>query len=220
MGGSRLPYADRIAAGHELADHVADRLDREWKADQWDLLVLGLPRGGVVVATAVAERLDVELEVLCVRKLGVPGHPELAFGAIAADGTQVRDLGLLASVGASNAEIDAVVQRETVELRRREVAYRGARPPLDLHERDLVIVDDGLATGATARAACLAARAAGAARVALAVPVAPRDAVDDLAKVADLVVCPRTPRRFGAVSRWYADFAEVTDDEVRALLPA
>lgn len=212
-----MPYRDRLDAGHRLVDPVVSALERHG-LDAAEALVLGLPRGGVVVAAAVAESLGAELDVLCVRKLGVPGHEELAFGALASGGGRVVDSTLVERVGLGADTVGAVVARETSELHRRERAYRGDRPPPRVTGRAVIVVDDGLATGSTATAACAALRAAGADSVMLAVPVAPHGALDALRPVADPVVCPSTPRFFGAVGQWYDDFAEVTDDEVRALL--
>jgi predicted phosphoribosyltransferase len=183
-------------------------------------VVLGLVRGGVPVAVVVAERLGVPLDVLVVRKLGVPWAPEVAFGAIAAGGVQVLNEPVVARLDPE--AVRAVVRRETAELARRERRYRGGRPPLDLAGRTVIIVDDGLATGASARAAVLAVRRLGAARVVLAVPVGARDAVNALGAPggADEVVCPLVPARFGAVSRYYESFQQVRDDEVVTLLSA
>jgi len=188
-----------------------------------DCAVLALPRGGVPVAAEVAAALDAPLDVLVVRKLGMPGQPELAFGAVASgvdqdNPVQVRNELVLAHSMARPGDLDAVVEREVAELHRRERAYRGDRPAVDVAGRTAVIVDDGLATGASARAAVLAVRARGPSVVVLAVPVAPRSTLVVLSEIADEVVCAAAPRRFVAVGRHYADFHQVTDAEVHAVL--
>jgi putative phosphoribosyl transferase len=202
-------YRDRAAAGERLADLLAPYGGRD------DVTVLGLVRGGVPVAAVVAARLGAPLDVLVVRKLGVPGAPELAFGALGS-GVTVFNEEIAALL--PYADIEAVRRREEVELHRREELYRGGRPPLDLAGRTAVIVDDGLATGATARASVPVARALGAARVVVAVPVGAPDAVAELLRVADEVVCPLAPPGFGAVSRYYDRFPQTTDAEVLELL--
>ncbi|MPZ63222.1 MAG: phosphoribosyltransferase [Propionibacteriales bacterium] len=208
------PYEDRSQAGRELASHL-ERLGLEPNP-----LVLGLPRGGVVVAAEVARVLGGELDVLCVRKLGAPGHRELAIGAIASGGTRVVDDELAVTYGLDDVALDALTERELAELHRRERAYRDDRPPLKLAGRQVVLVDDGVATGATARSACLAVRKAGVTALVLAAPVAPTEVVGRLSEVADRAVFPITSRHFGWVGRWYADFGEVTDEEVQVLLAA
>jgi predicted phosphoribosyltransferase len=185
--------------------------------------VLGLPRGGLPVAAEVAAALHAPLDVLVVRKLGMPGQPELAFGAVASGAdpdrpVQVRNDLVLERGRASPAQLEAVVGREVAELHRRELAYRGERPAVDLSGRVVVVVDDGLATGASARAALLAVRARGPSSLVLAVPVAPRSTLVVLDEVADHVVCAAVPRRFIAVGRHYADFHQVSDAEVHAVL--
>jgi predicted phosphoribosyltransferase len=168
------------------------------------------------VAAAVAHRLGVPLDVLVVRKLGVPWAPEVAFGALGPGGVRVLNADIADRLDAD--QIGAVTRNEAAELRRREERYRGGQPPLELSGRTAIIVDDGLATGATARAAVAVARQLGAQRVLVAVPVGAPDAYRALARAADAVVCPLTPADFGAVSRYYADFHQVSDDEVSALL--
>lgn len=187
-------------------------------AGQPDVIVLGLVRGGVPVAEVVARRLGAPLDVLVVRKLGVPLVPELAFGALGPRGVQVRNESVARRL--DPADIDRVVQQEDAELTRRERRYRTGRPPLDLTDRTAVIVDDGLATGATARAAVAVARRLGASRVVVAVPVCSPDAYEALAREADEVICPDRPADFGAVGQYYADFHEVSDDQVTAALAA
>lgn len=205
-------YRDRRDAGETLADGL-DQL-----AGRSDVVVLGLVRGGVPVAAAVADRLGVPLDALVVRKLGVPAAPEVAFGAVGPGGVRVLNEPLADRL--SDAQIETVVRRELTELERRERTYRAGRPPLRLDGCVAVIVDDGLATGATARAAVAVARRLGAQRVVVAVPVAAPEAYRMLADEADAVVCPTLPVDFGAVSRYYVDFHEVPDREVTAALTA
>lgn len=195
---------------------VADRLDQ--LTGRSDVTVLGLVRGGVPVAAAVADRLGAPLDALVVRKLGVPVAPEVAFGAVGPGGVRVLNEPLADRL--PTGQIDQVVRRELAELERRERTYRAGRPPLRLDGRIAVIVDDGLATGATARAAVAVARQLGAARVVVAVPVAAPEAYQALTAEADEVVCPLLPSDFGAVSRYYVDFHEVPDQEVTAALGA
>jgi putative phosphoribosyl transferase len=204
-----VAYRDREQAGEVLAAVVRDR---EPPPD----LVLGLVRGGVPVAAQVAARLGVPMDVLVVRKLGVPWAPEVAFGAVGPGGVVVHNTYVEDRL--QPAEMHAVVARETSELDRRLRRYRGDRPALKLDGRAVLIVDDGLATGATARAAVSVAWRLAARRVVVAVPVAARDAIDLIAAEADAVICPLVPDVFGAVSRFYRSFCQVTDDEVIALL--
>jgi predicted phosphoribosyltransferase len=183
-----------------------------------DVLVLGLPRGGVPVAYEVASALHAPLDVFLVRKLGMPGSPELAVGAIASGGLRVVNEALLRRYHVPLEEIDRIAMREEIELERRERAYRGDREPVLARDRTVILVDDGLATGATMRAAVLALRAAGPARIVAAAPVAAPDTCEALRATADAVVCAMTPEPFEAVGRWYANFDQTTDDEVRDLL--
>lgn len=214
-------FPDRRAAGRVLGARVAEAL-RDPRRGATDAagppLVLGLPRGGVPVAMEVADALDAPLDLMVVRKLGVPGHEELAMGAIASGGVRVLNRDVVDGLDLSAATIDEVARREEAELRRRERAYRGDRPLARLAGRRVVLVDDGLATGATMRAAAAAARQLGPARVIVAVPVAPVETIDALEREVDLVVCPATPAPFFGVGQWYVDFSQTTDDEVRALL--
>jgi len=205
-------YRDRTAAGEALGSALASYVDRP------DVVVLGLVRGGVPVAAAVARHLHAPLDVLVVRKLGVPWAPEVAFGALGPGGVHVLNDEIARRLDRS--DISAVVQLETAELARRERLYRGGRPPLRLTGRIAVIVDDGLATGATARAAVAVARRLGAIRVVVAVPVGSGEAVGLLMAEADEVVCPVAPAGFGAVSRFYADFRQIDDETVVRLLAA
>jgi predicted phosphoribosyltransferase len=206
-------YPDRRAAGRMLAAHVLDRFEREE-----DIIVLALPRGGVPVGLEVARALDAPLDVFVVRKLGVPGRDEFAFGAIAAGGFEHLDHALIAHLGLSPFEIAAVADRETVELQRREQAYRSSRPALPLHGRDVLVVDDGLATGWSMRAALDAVRACEPHRLVAAVPVGAPDTCAEIARLADRFVCPLQPESFTCVGEWYGDFATVSDEEVRGLL--
>ena len=205
-----MTFLDRPDAGRALAAAVAGRWD--------DAVVLGLPRGGVPVAAEVAAALRAPLDVFVVRKLGLPAHPELAMGAIATGGVRVLNDAVLSRSGVPAHVVDEVAARELVELQRREGAYRGDRPPVDVRGRTAVLVDDGLATGATVHAAVLAVRAAGPARVVVAVPVGSPEACRRLSGVADEVVCPHAPEHFRAVGEHYRDFTQTTDDEVRAAL--
>lgn len=206
-------FRDRVEAGRELGALLARRF-----RGRDDVLVLGLPRGGVVVAREVAELLEAPLDVLVVRKLGFPGQDELAIGAIASGGVQVLNEGLLVQTGLPRDRIEAVVARERAELERREELYRGERAPPELAGKVVIVVDDGLATGATMLAAVEALRSRSPARIVVAVPTAPRQTCEALADVADDVICLRQPDPFYAVGLSYEDFAEVSDDEVRRLL--
>ena len=205
-------FANRREAGEVLATRLSHYAGRA------DLLVLGLPRGGVPVAAAVAAALRAPLDVLVVRKVGVPGHRELAMGAIASGGARVLSPDLIAELGISEAQVAAIIAEEERELVRREQAFRHGRAPLVVRDRTVILVDDGLATGSTMRAAVQAMRALGATRIVVAVPVGSGEACSELATLADEVVCARIPRSFYAVGAWYLDFSETTDDEVRQLL--
>ncbi|MEU5528723.1 phosphoribosyltransferase family protein [Micromonospora chersina] len=205
-------YRDRAEAGRMLADRLGDLAGRP------DVIVLGLVRGGVPVARVIAERLGAPLDVLVVRKLGVPWAPEVAYGALGPGGVQVLNEMVAGRIGED--ERAEVRRNEQAELDRRERLYRGGRPQLDLTGRTAVIVDDGLATGATARAAVQVARHLGAARVVVAVPVGSDQAYEMLAHEADQVVCPQIPPDFAAVGAYYDDFHEVSDDEVTQALTA
>lgn len=208
----RLPFRDRRAAGRELAG----RLGR-W-ADEAGLLILGLPRGGVPVAGEVARLLGAPLDVFVVRKLGVPGHEELALGAVASGGVRVLNDEVLDTFGVSPADLDAITQRALREVEAREAAYRQDVPALPPAGRAAVLVDDGLATGASMRAAIAALRMAVPRLVVVAVPVAPVEVCRHLRGEADAVVCAATPNPFSAVGLWYDDFTPVLADEVRDVL--
>lgn len=205
-------YRDRADAGRQLADQLTDLAGRP------DAIILGLVRGGVEVARVIAERLRVPMDVLVVRKLGVPYAPEVAYGALGPGGVQVLNEMVADRIGETDRA--EVRRREQAELARREALYRAGRPPLDLTGRTAVIVDDGLATGATARAAVQVARHLGTARVVVAVPVGSREAYEMLATEADQVVILEAPPDFMAVGAYYEDFHEVSDDEVTRALAA
>jgi putative phosphoribosyl transferase len=183
-----------------------------------DVVVLGLPRGGVPVAHEVAVALGAPLDVFVVRKLGAPGHAELAMGAIAPGGVRVLNDSVVRALGITEAAIDEVARAEEAELERRARAYRGDRPPLDLAGRNVVVVDDGLATGATMRAAVSALLAFGPATVVVGVPVGARPTCRELGREQVDVVCARSPAIFQAVGEWYVDFSPTTDEEIRRLL--
>ncbi|TAM69925.1 MAG: phosphoribosyltransferase [Microbacteriaceae bacterium] len=203
-------FSDRVDAGRQLAERMSHLADN-------DAIVLGLPRGGVPVGYEVAIALGLPLDVIVVRKLGVPWHEELAMGAIA-QGVRVLDDDTVTSLQLSRDDIDEVEQREQAELARRARRFRGRSGPLQLNGRTAIIVDDGVATGATARAACQVARAAGAAHVVLAVPVAPPDWNPPRGTVADEFICVARPSPFFAIGQWYEDFRQTTDRTVLELL--
>jgi predicted phosphoribosyltransferase len=207
-------FRDRRDAGRQLAALLAEYAGRP------DTLVLALPRGGVPVAFEVAAALRAPLDIFLVRKVGVPGHEELAMGAIASGGLRVLNQDIIADQGVPPEVVDAVSRAELRELERRERAYRGARPPPDLSGRAVILVDDGLATGATMMAAVAALRGRGPAQIVIAVPVAPRATLDAFRRRVDAVVCALVPRQFEAVGEWYDDFSQTSDDEVRRLLAA
>jgi erythromycin esterase-like protein/predicted phosphoribosyltransferase len=206
------PFRDRAEAGRLLAERLRAYAGRD------DVVVLALPRGGVPVGYEVARALDVPLDIFLVRKLGVPGHEELALGAIASGGTRVLNTQLIESLEIPPEWIEAIDAQERRELERREREYRGSRPPPDVSGRTVIVVDDGLATGSTMLAAVEALRQDEPARIVVAVPVADPDVCAGLRTVADEVVCLSTPRPFRAVGVWYDEFAQTTDDEVRHLL--
>ncbi|MFG3497303.1 phosphoribosyltransferase family protein [Streptomyces sp. NPDC047928] len=206
-----MRFVDRVAAGRRLAEEMAG-------LPLGDPVVLGLPRGGVPVAREVAEALGAPLDVIVVRKLGVPSRPELGFGAIGEGGVRIVNDSVVRAARLGRDDLARVEESERAVLEQRLARYRRDRPAVPVAGRTAVIVDDGIATGSTARAACAVARAQGAARVVMAVPVAPRDALDLLASEADDVVCVSSPDWFGSVGEWYEDFSQTADDEVAELL--
>jgi predicted phosphoribosyltransferase len=205
-------FADRHEGGAALAERLHEFQGRS------DVVVLGLPRGGVPVASEVARALGAPLDVFVVRKLGLPGHEELAMGAIASGGVRVLNDEVVSWYHPSIEAIDAVTRSERAELERRERAYRDGRPLVSVKGRVVILVDDGLATGSTMRAAVLAVRRLDPARVVVAVPVGARETCAALRDTADEIVCALTPEPFSAVGLWYSDFSQTTDDEVRRLL--
>jgi predicted phosphoribosyltransferase len=212
--GSLRLFRDRQAAGRELSAELERYRARE------GVVVLALPRGGVLVAAEIARALALPLDVMLVRKLGVPGHEELAMGAIASGGARVMNDDVVSALHITREAVDRVARSEELELARRERAYRGERPPLDVRGREVILVDDGVATGATMRAGVAALRTLGPARVVVAVPTASREASALLRREADELCCLVEPPDFYAVGNWYEEFPQNTDDEVRALLEA
>jgi erythromycin esterase-like protein/predicted phosphoribosyltransferase len=207
-------FANRVDAGRRLARQLNAYAERS------DVIVLGLPRGGVPVAAEVAKHLGAPLDVFLVRKLGVPGHPELAMGAIAEGGVEVLDERLIRDLGIPRAMVEQVAMRERLELDRRDQQYRGARKRPNLRDRTVIVVDDGLATGATMEAALVALRQLGPAAIVAAAPVGAPETCARLRRFADHVVCAETPSDLTAVGLWYDDFSQTTDDEVRRLIGA
>jgi putative phosphoribosyl transferase len=205
-------FRNRSEAGRFLADRLRGYAGRD------DVVVLALPRGGVPVGYEVAKALGAPLDVFVVRKVGVPGHEELALGAVAGGGMLVLDEDLVNRLGIGPDEIRRTVERELRELERREAAYRDGRSLPQLEDKTVILVDDGLATGSTMRAAALAVRNANPARIVVAVPVAAAETCDQFRDVVDEIVCGLTPRPFVAVGQWYEDFSQTSDEEVRALL--
>ena len=205
-------FHDRRDGGRALAKLLSRYANRP------DVLVLALPRGGVPVGYEVATALNAPLDVFVVRKLGVPGHEELAMGAIATGGVRVINPEVVDPLGITPEEIDSITRSELEELQRRERLYRGDRPPPELYNKTVILVDDGLATGSTMRAAAAAVKMQSPARTIVAVPVAAADTCDDLRHEVDEVVCAYTPSPFHAVGLWYEHFNQTSDEEVRALL--
>jgi putative phosphoribosyl transferase len=205
-------FENRRQAGRDLATHLRQYANRD------DVVVLALPRGGVPVAFEVAQALRAPLDVLVVRKLGVPAQPELAMGAIASGEAFFLDRGIVEYAGVSQDELDRVIADERAELQRRDRLYRDGRPPLDVHGRVVILVDDGMATGATLNAAAMSLRAAHPAKIVAALPVAPLDSDARVKRVVDEFVCVLRPRAFFGVGQFYDDFDQTSDDEVRTLL--
>lgn len=205
-------FRDRTEAGRVLADRLAAY------ANYPDAMVLALPRGGVPVAFEIAEALNLPLDIFVVRKLGLPGHEEFAMGAIASGGARVLNQDLIRQLSLSDEVIEDIVAREQRELERRERTYRGQRPVLDVRDRIIIIVDDGLATGSSMRAAIAALRQNRPTKLIVAVPVGARMTCTELEALADEVICLETPENFSAVGSWYRDFAQITDQEVIDLL--
>lgn len=206
-----LPFANRSAAGQALAERLRGHAGE-------DALILGLPRGGVPVAAEIARALGAPLDVMVVRKLGMPGHEEFAVGAIASGDIVVLDEPLIHRLRLDEDALQSVIDNERRELERREKAYRGERAALKLQGRRVILVDDGIATGASMRAAIQAVGRLGAERCTLAVPVAPAETLDSLASEVDDIVCIATPENFRAVGQWYVEFGQTSDDEVNACL--
>jgi len=204
-------YRDRRDAGRELAEHLLSYAGR-------DVLVLGIPRGGLPVAAEVAHRLDADLDIVVARKIGAPDQPELAVGAVTSDGGRFLNTDVLRAVGVSEAELESVTKREMAEARRREQRFRDGRPPARVEGRVVLVVDDGLATGATMRASVRALRKKSPARLVVAVPVGSEEACEALRAEADEVVCPWVPDFFGAVGIFYENFEPTEDDEVQDIL--
>jgi putative phosphoribosyl transferase len=207
-----IRFKNRAEAGRYLAEKLLSF------ANASDAIVLGLPRGGVVVAYEIAKRLRLPLDIFLVRKLGVPGYEELAMGAIASGGVRVMNDDVMRQIRISDDALAAVVGKEEQEIERREAAYRGDRPPLDVNGLTVILVDDGLATGATMRAAVAALRKQNPRQIIIAVPTASPDTCDEFRASVDAIFCGITPTPFYAVGAWYEDFSQTTDGEVRELL--
>jgi putative phosphoribosyl transferase len=205
-------FRDRTHAGQYLAEKL------QKYAHKPKTIVLGLPRGGVVVAHEIAKELGLPLDIFLVRKLGVPGYEELAMGAIASGGVRVMNQDVLRSINISKDEIQSIAQREEQELKRRETAYRNNRPRLDLKDCTVILVDDGLATGATMHAAVVALRKHGPQKIIVAVPLASPDTCVEFRAKVDEIICGITPSPFNAVGMWYDDFSQTSDEEVQRLL--
>jgi putative phosphoribosyl transferase len=207
-----MAFANRAQAGEYLARSLQAYANRP------DVTLLGLPRGGVPVAYEVARKLNVPMDIMLVRKLGVPGQEELAFGAVAAGGVRVLNEDIVDMLDIPDDIIDTIATREQAELERREEAYREGRTPASVNDRTVILIDDGLATGSTMRAAVQALRAQHPRRIVVAAPVGSAETCMRLEEVADEVVCAHTPEPFFSVGAWYEDFSQTSDDEVRTLL--
>ena len=210
--GEMTPFKDRRDAGRKLAQKLSAY------ANQSNMLILALPRGGVPVAYEVALALNVSLDIFLVRKLGLPGREELAIGAIASGGVRILNSDIVRMLSVPEEVINFVARRELQELQRRERLYRGNRPSPEVRDRKVILIDDGLATGASMRAAVAGLRAQHPSRIVIAAPAAAAETCAALRSDADEVICAITPEPFYGVSRWYEDFSQVTDEEVRTLL--
>ncbi|WAK01279.1 phosphoribosyltransferase [Methylobacter sp. YRD-M1] len=208
----RLPFEDRAYAGRLLGQALAKYANRP------DVIVLALPRGGVPVGFEAAQAINASLDIMLVRKLGTPGHEELAMGAIASGGITVFNTELVSRLHIGPELIEAAIKKEQQELERREQAYRGNHPPPVVENRHVILVDDGLATGASMRAAVAALKQRNPASIIVAIPVAPPDTVEVLKEEADEVICLAMPEPFSAVGRWYRDFSQTSDEDVKSLL--
>ncbi|MFB0545659.1 MAG: phosphoribosyltransferase [Anaerolineae bacterium] len=207
-----MRFRDRYEAGRLLAEELAFLRDRE------NVIVLGVPRGGVVVGYEIARALAAPLDVYITRKIGAPYNPELAIGAVASDGNVVLDEGLLRRLGISQEYVEEETARQQTEIERRLAEYRGDRPPLELKDRTVILTDDGVATGATILATIQAIKAQEPEELILAIPVGPPDTIAHLGKEVDKVICLSTPHLFWAVGAFYLDFSQTTDEEVKSLL--
>ena len=207
-------FKNRVHAGQ----YLAERLTQYAAASA--AVVLGLPRGGVVVAHEIAVKLGLPLDIFLVRELGVPGYEELAMGAIASGGVRVMNEDVMRQIRIPDSAVEAVTRREELELKRREVAYRGNRPPLNVEGLTVILVDDGLATGSTMRAAVTALRRQDPKRIIVAVPTASPDVCDEFKAEVDEILCGMTPTPYYAVGAWYEDFSQTTDEEVQQLIQA
>src|SRR4051812_43483549 len=214
MGLINFPFVDRLEAGRVLAEKLTSYRDQE------NTIVLGLPRGGVPVAYEVAIRLHLPLDIFIVRKLGIPGYEELAMGALASGGVYALNENLLAQLPHAKELVEKVAAKESAEIERREREYRDGRPPRDLKGCTVILVDDGLATGATMRAAVEALRRRDVARIVVAVPVGAPDTCAELSREADETICAIAPDSFYAVGQYYEDFTQTSDEDVRRLLAA
>jgi putative phosphoribosyl transferase len=204
-------FNDRVDAGKRLASELADFKDK-------DALVLAIPRGGVVVGYEIAKALSLQLDVIIPRKIGAPDNPELAIGAVTEDGTTILDRSLIAYIGVPPYYIEEESERQRQEIQRRLKVYRQNEPYPNLKGRNVIIVDDGIATGSTMKAALASVKNRGAKSVTIAIPVGPPSTIGELEKIADCVVCPYTPEYFQAIGQFYSDFSQTTDEEVIELL--
>lgn len=207
-----LRFRNRMEAGQMLANHLTDYTNQE------DLLVLGLPRGGVPVAFEVAKALNAPLDICIVRKLGVPGQKELAMGAIASGGIGVLNYDVISTLGIDKEAIQVVAAEELQELQRRDRTYRGNAPPINVKDKIVILIDDGIATGSTIRAAIAILKQQKPKKIVVAVPVAPASTYEQLQSEVDEIVCLQTPENLSAIGVWYEDFSQTTDEEVRELL--